>query len=82
MTVHRTLVLKSFRPRDGGAEGSFQQARHTVRIDRHWDNPPRLPVVLAGAFRLLPALNQILFLTNQVQYNSSATDFVEQELEQ
>ena len=42
---------------------------------------PAVGLVLAGAFRLLPALNQILFLTNQVQYNSSATDFVEQELQ-
>jgi ATP-binding cassette, subfamily B, bacterial PglK len=41
---------------------------------------PAVGLVLAGAFRLLPALNQILFLTNQVQYNSSATDFVEREL--
>src|SRR5262249_42119498 len=31
---------------------------------------PAVGLVLAGAFRLLPALNQILFLTNQVQYNS------------
>lgn len=42
---------------------------------------PAVGLVLAGAFRLLPALNQILFLSNQVQYNSSATDFVERELE-
>jgi ATP-binding cassette, subfamily B, bacterial PglK len=42
---------------------------------------PAVGLVLAGAFRLLPALNQILFLTNSVQYNSSATDFVEQELQ-
>ena len=42
---------------------------------------PAVGLVLAGAFRLLPALNQILFLTNQVQFNSSATDFVEQELQ-
>lgn len=42
---------------------------------------PAVGLVLAGAFRLLPALNQILFLTNQVQYNSSATDFVERELQ-
>jgi ATP-binding cassette, subfamily B, bacterial PglK len=41
---------------------------------------PAVGLVLAGAFRLLPALNQILFLNNQVQYNSSATDFVEREL--
>ena len=41
---------------------------------------PAVGLVLAGAFRLLPALNQILFLSNQVQFNSSATDFVEREL--
>jgi len=37
-------------------------------------------LVLAGAFRFLPALNQILFLSNQVQFNDSATGFVEREL--
>ena len=37
--------------------------------------------MLAGAFRLLPALNQILFLSNSVQFNGPAIDFVEQELE-
>src|SRR5262249_28474377 len=42
---------------------------------------PAVGLVLAGAFRLLPALNQILFLTNQVQYNSPATELVAQELE-
>jgi ABC-type multidrug transport system fused ATPase/permease subunit len=42
---------------------------------------PAVGLVLAGAFRLLPALNQMLFLTNQVHYNSSATAFVERELE-
>ena len=42
---------------------------------------PAVGLVLAGAFRLLPALNQILFLSNQVQFNSSATGFVERELE-
>ena len=42
---------------------------------------PAVGLVLAGAFRLLPALNQVLFLSNQVQFNSSATDLVEKELE-
>jgi ATP-binding cassette, subfamily B, bacterial PglK len=42
---------------------------------------PAVGLVLAGAFRFLPALNQVLFLSNQVQFNSSATDFVEKELE-
>jgi ABC-type multidrug transport system fused ATPase/permease subunit len=42
---------------------------------------PAVGLVLAGAFRLLPALNQILFLTNQVQYNTAAIDVVEAELE-
>jgi ABC-type multidrug transport system fused ATPase/permease subunit len=37
-------------------------------------------LVLAGAFRFLPALNQILFLNNSVQFNLAATDVVEQEL--
>ena len=37
--------------------------------------------MLAGAFRLLPALNQILFLTNSVQFSRGAIDFVEQELQ-
>jgi ATP-binding cassette, subfamily B, bacterial PglK len=41
---------------------------------------PAVGLVLAGAFRFLPALNQILFLSNQVQFNDSATDFVEREL--
>lgn len=41
---------------------------------------PAVGLVLAGAFRFLPALNQMLFLSNQVQFNHSATDFVEQEL--
>ena len=41
---------------------------------------PAVGLVLAGAFRLLPALNQVLYLNNSVQYNASATDFVEQEL--
>jgi len=42
---------------------------------------PAVGLVLAGAFRLLPALNQILFLNNQVQFNAAATDFVAKELE-
>jgi len=42
---------------------------------------PAVGLVLAGAFRLLPALNQILFLTNSVQFNTSATDFVGNELQ-
>jgi ATP-binding cassette, subfamily B, bacterial PglK len=41
---------------------------------------PAVGLVLAGAFRLLPALNQILFLSNQVQFNNSAVEFVEAEL--
>jgi ABC-type multidrug transport system fused ATPase/permease subunit len=41
---------------------------------------PAVGLVLAGAFRLLPALNQILFLNNSVQFNLSATDVVEREL--
>ena len=41
---------------------------------------PAVGLVLAGAFRLLPALNQILFLTNSVQYSYGAIDFVEREL--
>jgi ABC-type multidrug transport system fused ATPase/permease subunit len=41
---------------------------------------PAVGLVLAGAFRLLPALNQVLFLNNQVQFNSSAIDFVERDL--
>ena len=42
---------------------------------------PAVGLVLAGSFRLLPALNQILFLNNQVQFNASATGFVELELQ-
>jgi ATP-binding cassette subfamily C protein len=38
-------------------------------------------LVLAGAFRLLPALNRVLFLMNQVQYNGPALDLVEREVE-
>lgn len=41
---------------------------------------PAVGLVLAGAFRLLPALNQILFLTNSVQFSFGAIDFVEREL--
>ena len=41
---------------------------------------PAVGLVLAGAFRFLPALNQVLFLSNQVQYNTPAIDLVEQEL--
>lgn len=41
---------------------------------------PAVGLVLAGAFRLLPALNQILGLSNAVQFNASATEFVEQEV--
>jgi ABC-type multidrug transport system fused ATPase/permease subunit len=42
---------------------------------------PAVGLMLAGAFRLLPALNQILFLTNSVQFSRGATDFVEHELD-
>jgi ABC-type multidrug transport system fused ATPase/permease subunit len=41
---------------------------------------PAVGLMLAGAFRLLPALNQILFLTNSVQFSRGAIDFVEREL--
>ena len=41
---------------------------------------PAVGLVLAGAFRLLPALNQVLFLNNQVQFSAAAVDIVEQEL--
>jgi ATP-binding cassette, subfamily B, bacterial PglK len=41
---------------------------------------PAVGLMLAGAFRLLPALNQILFLTNSVQFSRGAIDFVEGEL--
>jgi ABC-type multidrug transport system fused ATPase/permease subunit len=41
---------------------------------------PAVGLILAGAFRLLPALNQVLFLNNQVQYNRSAIGLVEREL--
>jgi len=41
---------------------------------------PAVGLVLAGAFRLLPALNQVLFLANQVQFGSPATGLIEEEL--
>lgn len=41
---------------------------------------PAVGLVMAGAFRLLPALNQILALTNSVQFGRGAIDFVEHEL--
>lgn len=41
---------------------------------------PAVGLVLAGAFRLLPALNQVLFLTNSVHFSFGAIDFVEREL--
>jgi ABC-type multidrug transport system fused ATPase/permease subunit len=41
---------------------------------------PAVGLVLAAAFRLLPALNRVLFLSNQVQYNSPALDLVEAEV--
>lgn len=41
---------------------------------------PAVGLVLAGAFRLLPALNQVLFLSNQAQYSVAAIDLVETEL--
>lgn len=50
-------------------------------IDGRSSALPAVGLVLAGAFRLLPALNQILFLSNSVQFNASATDYVERELE-
>lgn len=42
---------------------------------------PAIGLVMAGAFRLLPALNQILYLTNSVQFGHGALEFVERELE-
>jgi ATP-binding cassette, subfamily B, bacterial PglK len=42
---------------------------------------PAVGLVLAGAFRLLPALNQILFLTNTVQFSGPAIGFAQRELE-
>ncbi len=41
---------------------------------------PAVGLVLAAAFRLLPALQQSLFLVHQVQYSSPAIDLVEREL--
>jgi ABC-type multidrug transport system fused ATPase/permease subunit len=41
---------------------------------------PAVGLVLAGAFRLLPALNQAMFLSNQVQFNAASISIVEQEL--
>jgi ABC-type multidrug transport system fused ATPase/permease subunit len=41
---------------------------------------PAVGLVLAGAFRLLPALNQVLFLNNSVQFNRPAIELVEDEL--
>jgi ATP-binding cassette, subfamily B, bacterial PglK len=42
---------------------------------------PAIGLVLAGAFRLLPALGQMLTLTNQVQFSGPAIGFAERELE-
>ena len=42
---------------------------------------PAVGLVMAGAFRLLPALNQILYLTNSVQFGHGAIEFVERELD-
>ena len=42
---------------------------------------PAIGLVLAGAFRFLPALNQMLFLTNQVQFSGPAIGFAEKEVE-
>lgn len=42
---------------------------------------PAVGLMLAGAFRLLPALNQVLFLSNQVQFNGPAVAIVERELQ-
>jgi ATP-binding cassette, subfamily B, bacterial PglK len=42
---------------------------------------PAVGLVLAAAFRLLPALNRVLFLVNQVQYSGSALDLVEAEVQ-
>jgi ABC-type multidrug transport system fused ATPase/permease subunit len=42
---------------------------------------PAVGLVLAGAFRLLPALNQILYLSNQVQFNGPAIGIVQEELD-
>ena len=42
---------------------------------------PAVGLVLAAAFRLVPALNRVLFLVNQVQYNGPALQVVEAEVE-
>jgi ATP-binding cassette, subfamily B, bacterial PglK len=42
---------------------------------------PAVGLVLAGAFRLVPALNQMLALTNSVQFSGPAIGFVQRELE-
>lgn len=42
---------------------------------------PAVGLVMAGAFRLLPALNQILYLTNTVQFGHGSIEFVERELD-
>jgi ABC-type multidrug transport system fused ATPase/permease subunit len=42
---------------------------------------PAVGLVLAAAFRLLQALNQMLFLVHQVKYNGPALDLVEEELQ-
>jgi ATP-binding cassette, subfamily B, bacterial PglK len=42
---------------------------------------PAVGLVLAASFRFLPALNQVLFLTNQVRFNAPAIDLVEQEVD-
>ena len=55
------------------ATASFTGGRDTVL--------PAVGLVLAGAFRLLPALNQILYLSNQVQFFSPAIGFVRAEVD-
>jgi len=42
---------------------------------------PAVGLVMAGAFRLLPALNQMLYMTNSVQFGAGAVGFVERELD-
>jgi ATP-binding cassette, subfamily B, bacterial PglK len=42
---------------------------------------PAVGLVLAGAFRLVPALQQMLFLSNQVQFSGPAIGIVQAELE-
>jgi ABC-type multidrug transport system fused ATPase/permease subunit len=41
---------------------------------------PAVGLVLAASFRFLPALNQVLFLSNTVRFSAPAIDLVEQEL--